>query len=64
MIQRQVGGPMTKLDPNGQYMVEQMYVQYFLPKKQKGKIPAADVAWRRTDRRHLREHARTVAKAG
>src|SRR5438046_2091205 len=23
MIQRQPGGPMTKLDPNGQYMVEQ-----------------------------------------
>src|SRR5436853_6622192 len=39
MIQRQVGGPMTKLDPNGQYMVEQMYVQYFLPKVRKGKLP-------------------------
>ena len=39
MIQRQPGGPMTKLDPNGQYMVEQMYVQYFLPKGKKGKLP-------------------------
>jgi pimeloyl-ACP methyl ester carboxylesterase len=39
MIQRQPGGPMTKLDPNGQYMVEQMYVQYFLPKQKKGKYP-------------------------
>src|SRR4029078_4930438 len=39
MIQRQPGGPMTKLDPNGQYMVEQMYVQYFLPKNKKGKYP-------------------------
>ena len=39
MIQRQPGGPMTKLDPNGQYMVEQMYVQYFLPKTKKGKYP-------------------------
>ena len=39
MIQRQPGGPMTKLDPNGQYMVEQMYVQYFLPKNKKGKLP-------------------------
>jgi pimeloyl-ACP methyl ester carboxylesterase len=39
MIQRQPGGPMTKLDPNGQYMVEQMYVQYFLPKNRKGKYP-------------------------
>ena len=37
MIQRQPGGPMTKLDPNGQYMVEHMYVQYFLPKNRKGK---------------------------
>ncbi len=47
MIQRQPGGPMTKLDPNGQYMVEQMYVQYFLPKNKKGQAAAADVAWRR-----------------
>lgn len=39
MIQRQAGGPMTKLDPNGKYMVEQMYVQYFLPKNRKGKYP-------------------------
>jgi pimeloyl-ACP methyl ester carboxylesterase len=39
MITRQPGGPLTKLDPNGQYMVEQMYVQYFLPKNRKGKLP-------------------------
>ena len=39
MIQRQPGGPPAKLDPNGQYMVEQMYVQYFLPKNRKGKLP-------------------------
>jgi len=39
MIQRQPGGPLTKLDPNGQYMVEQMYVQFFLPKNKKGKYP-------------------------
>ena len=58
MIVRQPGGPQTKLDPNGQYMVEQMYVQYFLPKQQQGQAAAADVAWRRADRRHLREHAR------
>ena len=38
-IVRQPGGPLTKLDPNGQYMVEQMYVQYFLPKNRKGKLP-------------------------
>jgi pimeloyl-ACP methyl ester carboxylesterase len=39
MIVRQPGGPLTKLDPNGQYMVEQMYVQFFLPKQRKGKLP-------------------------
>ena len=39
MIVRQPGGPLTKFDPNGQYMVEQMYVQYFLPKNKKGKLP-------------------------
>jgi pimeloyl-ACP methyl ester carboxylesterase len=39
MIVRQPGGPLTKLDPNGQYMVEQMYVQYFLPRNRKGKLP-------------------------
>ena len=64
MIVRQPGGPQTKLDPNGQYMVEQMYVQYFLPQATQGQAAAVDVARRRADRRHLREHARTVAKAG
>ena len=39
MIVRQPGGPLTKLDPNGQYMVEQMYVQHFLPRSRKGKLP-------------------------
>jgi pimeloyl-ACP methyl ester carboxylesterase len=38
-IVRVPGGPLTKLDPNGQYMVEQMYVQYFLPRNRKGKVP-------------------------
>src|SRR5262245_33534319 len=33
------GGVPAKVDPNGQYMVEQMYVQYFLPKNKKGKVP-------------------------
>ena len=58
MIVRQPGGPQTKLDPNGQYMVEQMYVQYFLPQATQGQAAAVDVARRRADRRHLREHAR------
>src|SRR5262245_7613641 len=38
-IVRMPGGPPSKLDPNGQFMVEQMYVQYFLPKNRKGKLP-------------------------
>jgi hypothetical protein len=33
------GGVPAKLDPNGQYQVEQMYVQYFLPKARKAKVP-------------------------
>ena len=38
-IQRVPGGPVSKLDPNGQFMVEQMYTQYVLPKNRKGKYP-------------------------
>src|SRR5499427_9079546 len=38
-IVRIPGGPPSKLDPNGQFMVEQMYVQYFLPRHRKGKLP-------------------------
>jgi pimeloyl-ACP methyl ester carboxylesterase len=38
-IVRVPGGPPSKLDPNGQFQVEQMYVQYFLPKNRKGRLP-------------------------
>lgn len=38
-IVRVPGGPSSKLDPNGQYQVEQMYTQYFLPKFRRGKLP-------------------------
>jgi pimeloyl-ACP methyl ester carboxylesterase len=38
-IQRVPGGPTSKLDPNGEFMVEQMYVEYFLPRNRKGKYP-------------------------
>src|SRR5262245_58775348 len=34
-----VGGVPARIDPNGLYQVEQMYVQYFLPKNRKGKLP-------------------------
>jgi hypothetical protein len=33
------GGVPAKVDPNGVYQVEQMYVQYFLPLPQRGKVP-------------------------
>jgi pimeloyl-ACP methyl ester carboxylesterase len=38
-IVRVPGGPPSKLDPNGQFMVEQMYVQYFLPRNRRGRLP-------------------------
>ena len=34
-----IGGTTQKLDPNGSYLVEQMYVQYALPQNRKGKVP-------------------------
>ncbi len=36
-IVRAPGGPPSKLDPNGQYQVEQMYAQYFLPSAARAK---------------------------
>lgn len=33
------GGVPAKVDPNGTYQVEQMYVQYFLPETEKGAYP-------------------------
>ncbi len=33
------GGVPAKIDPNGTYQVEQMYVQYFLPANEKGIYP-------------------------
>jgi hypothetical protein len=33
------GGMPAKLDPNGVYQVEQMYVQYFIPQSQRGTLP-------------------------
>jgi pimeloyl-ACP methyl ester carboxylesterase len=33
------GGVPAKVDPNGKYQVEQMYVQYFLPQNRRGKLP-------------------------
>ena len=38
-IRRTPTGPLTKLDPNGTYQVEQAYVQYFLPEKRRGALP-------------------------
>jgi pimeloyl-ACP methyl ester carboxylesterase len=33
------GGVPAKIDPNGKYQVEQLYVQYFLPQHRTGKLP-------------------------
>lgn len=33
------GGVPAKVDPNGVYQVEQMYVQYFIPANQRGAVP-------------------------
>ena len=33
------GGVPAKVDPNGVYVVEQMYVQYFIPQNQRGALP-------------------------
>jgi pimeloyl-ACP methyl ester carboxylesterase len=33
------GGVPAKVDPNGKYQVEQMYVAYFLPQSRRGKLP-------------------------
>ena len=33
------GGVSAKVDPNGVYQVEQMYVQYFIPHDQRGALP-------------------------
>ena len=33
------GGVPAKVDPNGVYQVEQMYVQYFIPKDPRGSLP-------------------------
>jgi pimeloyl-ACP methyl ester carboxylesterase len=38
-IRRTPTGPLTKLDPNGTYQVEQTYVQYFLPANRRGAVP-------------------------
>src|SRR5262245_20540624 len=34
-----IGGAPQRIDPNGRYLVEQMYVQYALPQTRKGKVP-------------------------
>ena len=33
------GGVPAKVDPNGPYMTEQMYVQYFVPKTKRAQLP-------------------------
>src|SRR5262249_58396022 len=50
------GGVPAKMDPNGKYQVEQMYVQYFLPQNRRGRLPL--LMWQAAaHRRDLRDHA-------
>ena len=51
------GGQRQRVDHNGTYSVEQMYVQYVLPQNLAWQVSAADVAWRWADRSELRDHA-------
>ena len=46
------GGVPAKIDPNGTYQVEQMYVQYFLPANEHGAYPFAD----RNQRQFAHDH--------
>src|SRR5881396_3107961 len=46
------GGVPAKVDPNGTYQVEQMYVQYFLPANEHGAYPFAD----RNQRQFAHDH--------
>jgi hypothetical protein len=34
-----IGGATQRLDPNGTYLVEQMYAQYLFPQNRRGKFP-------------------------
>jgi hypothetical protein len=38
-VRRTPDGPPTKVDPNGDYQVEHMYVQYYLPAQRRGQYP-------------------------
>ncbi len=38
-VRRVPGGPPARIDPNGEYQVEQMYVQYFLPSNRRSAYP-------------------------
>src|ERR1700730_13168984 len=33
------GGVPARIDPNGKYQVEQMYLQYFVPQDERGRVP-------------------------
>src|SRR5262252_8992890 len=54
------GAPPIKVDPNGEFAVEQMYVQYVKLAQPKDPDPA--VARRRAQRRHLGDQARRQAR--
>src|SRR3981081_4730837 len=38
-VRASANGVPAKVDPNGRYVVEQMYVQYFIPQTERGRVP-------------------------
>jgi pimeloyl-ACP methyl ester carboxylesterase len=38
-VRASANGVPAKVDPNGRYVVEQMYVQYFIPQNERGSVP-------------------------
>ena len=56
------GAPAIKVDPNGEFAAEQMYVQYVKLAQPKAKVPILSVARRRPHRRHVGDQTRRQAR--
>src|SRR5438552_10461390 len=54
------GGVPAKVDPNGTYSVEAMYVQYFLPAERRGVVPL--LLWHGGGLTGVRSEERRVGK--
>ena len=63
-VQLVPGSIPARIDPNGTYQAEAMYVQYHDPRRAARPGAAAAVAWRRPHRHDLGDRPRTGARAG